>query len=335
MPRDIFSGGADALGGSGGSGVDLPPKILVAAALTAGDYDGQVGLLRVGTYPDDHTEELVWDGTASRWIGQPYPPMFTTTDGRGMDFHQHPLSHWRNAWARFDNGLPTAKSGARSFTVLASDTTLPAATIVTNSADLAVQSPIGPAFAASGTIRIRDQLVTYTGRSGTSFTGCAGGTGTFPGNATPITQGETAGWGTTCTPLDNVSTLWNAGLRLQERASSWINGSFDHITLSIAPYYWSRALGGGSWTLPPTSNPSGGLGFGLTITGPADDFVTARETERPFDWIPSNWTDWTASAPTQRYLMAGLYGKMNNAAALDNGEAYGYALRHRWVSPVL
>jgi hypothetical protein len=75
----------------------------------------------------------------------------------------------------WDNGLNVA---------LTSGVTLPAATLLV--ADTTN-------FAASGTIYVdiesaSPKTVTYTGKTGTSFTGCSGGTGTYPANSTIISD---------------------------------------------------------------------------------------------------------------------------------------------------
>lgn len=323
MPRDVFEGGSDVFGGGGGGGT--PPKIgTTLAELGPGSAVGDQAVARIGTYPDIHQEEFIWDGT--RWVGMREHVMMMQADTWGMDLGNRSLASIRNAWARITNDLPYGVNRPR--TTFGSALTLPSATIATNTADLAAAG-----FTASGSLRIRDQVVTYTGLSAGSFTGCTGGTGTFPANTTLIVQGYQGGYGTMIIPMDNVSAMWSAGFRLQEQVSVWLNGSFDGITMSVAPYYYSRPAGGSSFNVPPDTNPTGGLGFGLTVTGPTDDFSTDRALERGFAWHSTSWTDWVASAPTDRFLYAGLYGRMNNAAANDHGEEYGYCLRLRWIGP--
>lgn len=72
----------------------------------------------------------------------------------------------------------------------------PAATTLTN-APGSVILPLGgaaypvndtTAFRASGRFYVRGQIVTYTGKTPTTFTGCIGGTGTIPDD-TPVYQG--------------------------------------------------------------------------------------------------------------------------------------------------
>jgi hypothetical protein len=81
----------------------------------------------------------------------------------------------------------------------------------------------------------------------------------------------------------------------------------------------------------PLITATGGLGMGITLTGPADDFVTARVAERPFAQTIGAWTD-LAVTPTKRYLWCALYGKMDDAGANDNGEVYACQVLTRWVS---
>jgi uncharacterized phage protein gp47/JayE len=70
-------------------------------------------------------------------------------------------------------------------TTLTAGETLPAATIE-------VGTTTGFRPPTSGHIRIGDQLVAYGGMTGTSFTGCTGGTGTFPVGE-PVTQSGRGG----------------------------------------------------------------------------------------------------------------------------------------------
>lgn len=339
-----WNGGPLIAGGGGGTVLDAAPRIGASlidlnAAGTPGD--GQVGLVRIG----EHEEEFVFNATLGKWVGKEYASL-TTTDSWALDFSRAPLAAFRNAWCKFSGGVGWEVRGPQ--TKLRSAVTLPAATI--NIAD-----PVNGSLDTAGQVLIRDQLVTYTGVSGASgamqLTGCSGGSGTFPADSTPVipfasTQGggDPGGWGTTVTPLDHVGELWAAGFRLQERANAWINGSVDLVSMSVAPFYLNYNLGedmGAAAAYPSANNApvAGMLGPGLTLTGPAYDMggFSApgnhdRRSERGFEMRSAEWTNWAASAPTKRFLVPVLYGKMNSAAANDNGEVYGWTHRLRWVS---
>jgi Tfp pilus assembly protein PilV len=94
-------------------------------------------------------------------------PEFTTTGPDGRSYRV-------DTYMYYDQ--PTTASTTTSGSV-----TLPASTI-------SVASTTG--FMSSGTIYVGGQTVTYTGLTGTSFTGCSGGTGTFASGTTAL-GGET------------------------------------------------------------------------------------------------------------------------------------------------
>jgi hypothetical protein len=300
------------------TGGSLPPKIgatVAALGAAATLVDGQEGLLRVTA---DHTEELRWNTAAARWEGLTEYVLVDQADTWGMDLANHSLANIRANWCRFYNSLPYGKQ--RAYLTVAA---------AAADATLTVNDTTG--FTASGTLRIRGENVSYTGKTATTFTGVTGLTVAAPINVTLVTQGEVGGYGTAVEPLDRVGELYAAGLVLEARASAFLNGSQDNIAMDVAAYCWD-ANHGASFNLPATVTPTGGLGFGPTLTGPTAPGAPNRSTERAFQQIIGAWTQ-LAFTPTQRYLFAALYGRMTNVAANDNGEEYGYQLRLRWRTP--
>jgi hypothetical protein len=278
-----------------------------------------MAVIRLGVYPDLFEEEFAWDLASGRWIGTVEHIMISQTDAWAMDLSNRSIANIRSPnWSRFYAPIvfsrPTSNALRSAITLPVGDGIIPLISVT--------------GFTTSGQIKIREQTVTYTGKSGNDLIGATGGVGTFPANATPVWQGENGGWGTEVVMMDHVSDLWTAGFRLEEQVNCWINGSYDHKAMTIAPWYFNHNTGE-NITIPPAIG-SGGLGRGVNIVGPADDFVDGRATERAFEWRASSWTTWSATAPSKRFLYAGLYGQMPNDAN-DNGEVYGYTLRHRWI----
>jgi hypothetical protein len=316
------SGRGFIIAGSGGGGdTEVPPVISTTLAGLGAGSDGKVGLIRIGTYPDVHEEEFVYSSAAGRWIGTREYLTMKTADTWGMDLNNYALSAIANTWARFYNPLPygSAASRLQQQFVAGTDTTMHIAN--------------NTSFTTSGQVRLRNQTITYTGKNlTTQLTGCSGGTGTFPADNNLAVQGQVGGWGTTSTPLDRVGALYAAGFKLQERANAWLNGGRDTTTMSVSAFYKEgdadENLGGALWP----ANASG-LRAGVILispSGPPSD--VNRDQERGFLWRQSTWSDLGGATPTKRFLMPALYGRMNSATPLDNGEVYGYTLRHRWVS---
>lgn len=327
--------------GGGGVAVGNPnSKVIydVAAGITVvpqGDFDGQDGTARVGTDPDQHEEYFTWNAPLHRWIGKEMVTM-STDDAWALDLSRQPIAAFQNTWARFNGGVGWYRNGPRAF--LRSATTLPSATINISTNE----EPDANLLAPAGQVLIRNQLVSYTGYVTTvgarQLTGCTGGSGTFPANITPVipygaaSGGDYGGWGTTVNPIDRVVDLWNIGARLKERARAWLNGSQDNYAMTVAPYYLNQNLSD-DFNYPGLSSPpAGGLGFGVSLTGPAlplSGGAGVRIDERAFNQYSTGWTAFAAGAPAKRILIPILYGKMP-AAAQDAGEVYGYTLTHRW-----
>lgn len=52
------------------------------AGMGAGSSDGELGLLRLGTYPDLYEIPLQWNGSAARWVSRPEPALIQRSDER-------------------------------------------------------------------------------------------------------------------------------------------------------------------------------------------------------------------------------------------------------------
>jgi hypothetical protein len=342
--------GRDAVGGSGdydsegdnpGGGASGPMPPTVGADLTElgdGDYDGQVGIIRVGTNPDDMEELFTWNADVERWIGAPHTVM-TSDDTWAMDMSRQPIAAFDNAWARFNGGVGWYRNGIRGHVrhaVAGTAVSIAGATI-----------PIGPydgeVFPNGGQVLIRGQLITYTGYTSTggseALTGCSGGSGTVPGQYTPVIPysggagGDLGGFGTSVVPLDHVSEMYDAGFTLEERCWGWLNGGQDSSVMDVAPWYLNRDLAD-DFSYPGTSDAPGAAGLsgpGILLTGPGDPLSAQRGLERAFEFFSTDWTAFAPAEPTKRVLIPLLFGKMASGAK-DNGECYGYTLQLRWVA---
>lgn len=336
---------------------DAQPKVAsTLAGLGSGQYDGHVGIVRIGSGVDAYQEEFIWDTTARSgaggWIGTQEHIVLTTDDAWALDWTRQPLSAVRNAWARPNGGVGWARSGAAA--ILRTDFTIPGSGTINIPIDDAGAAALPP----QGQVTMRGMVFTYSaiaGSAGSQTLTCPAGQGTagvaLKANYTPIIPyspvvgggGDPGGWGTTVAPLDHVGEMWSAGFRLQERMHAWMNGSQDLKRLSIAPFYNNYNLGE-DYLYPTISDPpvSGMLGSpspGITLIGPAEHMagITSPGTgtvvdERRFQWVEGNWSTWASAAPTKRVLIPTLYGKMP-ADAEDTGQAYGVTLALRWVQP--
>lgn len=364
----------------------------------------------VNAYVEDFLWDVNARAGAGGWVGSVEHTVMKADDAWALDWTRQPLSAIRNAWVRPNGGVGWARSGAAAF--LIDDVTIPASgsfvfpiavsgstslpvqgnltargmtfaytgvdlpgTTVTganaaNSATINVASTTG--FPTSGKAQIGADVVSYTGVTGTSLTGCGvhpayvGGelvkypriTGvtsitSTPGtvlkaNYTPIIPyapvlgggGDPGGWGTTTVPLLYAGELWAAGFRLEERLHAWMNGSNDLKSLQIAPFYMNYNLNE-DFNYPTLSGPppAGLLGPGYTIVGPPIPMAGIGGTgsgtvieERTFKHFEGDWATWVPAAPTKTVLWPILYGKMP-ADAEDTGQSYGVTLKLRWYQP--
>lgn len=317
-------------GSSGGSSI-AKVGTTVAALNAQGPVDGDIGILRIGTWPNVHEEFLKYDG--AKWIGDPIT-VLTQSDTWAMDLGDKKGSDLL-LFSLVKNAIPYGKA----YTKLNGTQNANAATI-----NALARYTIGPAFTASGTILIRDNIITYTGITGAqsgnfSFTGCtlASGSGGSIPDTVDIVQGFPGGFGMVASALPFAADLWAAGLRLQEKITSFMNGSPEaggNKALTIAPYWYQYNAGDGYAV--PVVPPSGGLGFSASLVGSIDPGAVWT-SERPFTWAENPWADWAGAGdagkvPAKRFLLPRIYGKMP-AGSIDTGECLDTTLRVRWISP--
>lgn len=319
-----IAGGGSGGPGGGGDGDDLDVPIVASdlAGLGVGDQVGREGIIRIGAYPDDYSEEFVWDGT--RWIGIREIEVSSQNDTWGMDLSDVAPADM-TTFRRVTSALPYGKA----HTFITDDVTVGDATVPVNNG---AQFTVDP-------FKCRNYTITPTGFSSSQFTGCtwartngtANGTETFPTTVTPVVQErQLGGFGTFAIPVDRVGEMYAAGFQLEERASAFMNGSKDGKAIQLT-VYWNNFDEGEDFDVPEAV-PSGGLGNGVILTGPSNDLgASSREAERSFQMVTVGFTPFTASTPTKRYLVPTVVARMSSGAT-DNGEFYNYCHKVRWVS---
>lgn len=336
---------------------DAKPKVGASlAALGTGQYDGHLGILKIGAGVDAFIETFVWDSFARAgaggWVGKDEHTVVSCDDAWALDWTRQPLANIRNAWCRPNGGVGWARSGGAA--ILRGNFVVPASGVF----DIPVEDDGVNDLPNQGQVIVRGTTFTYAGKDLTpgakKLTGCThvfGPSGvTLPGGRfTPIIPyapvlgggGDPGGWGTTVQALDHVGEVWAAGFRLEERIHAWMNGSQDNKALQLAPFYINYNIGD-DFLYPALDSPppSGFIGPGLTLVGVTEHMagITSPGSgsvidERRFKWAEANWTSWTPVAPpNKRLLVPVIYGKMP-ADAADTGQAYGVTLSLRWVQP--
>jgi hypothetical protein len=322
-----------ALPASGGTSLPTRVVTLPGGSLTAGTTDGELAEVRIGAWPNQHVERFVWDATNSKWIGQA-KTVLTQDDTHGMNLDHKALADLRD-WSRVTAPLPYD----RLFNITTGTQTANAATINVAS----TTSYRGGAFPTSGQLRILDNIIAYTGTTGTTFTGCslvvtgkAGAGGTIPVGTNVLGQGASiGGYGLVTAPVIEVATMWTAGFRLQEHLTSFLCGAAGSPSpvMQLAPYWWQYDSTDGRINPDLTVPPTGSVGRGVTIASDASVVNNPKTAgpERAFKWTESGWLDWSAGTPTKKYLQPVLFAKMVDVTATDTGECCDTALRVRWV----
>lgn len=313
------------------------------AGLGVGAGDGAPGALRVGAWPNKYLERLNWDAAEGRWVGEEHD-VVTQGDVWAMDLRDKSGAQLVD-WAPLVEAVPYGGSMA----ILNGAHDLSAAAFGNGTGVVKVNSihpPAGhaerPFVEPSGNVRIRDNYIAYTGVAtdapggGPRFTGCtrlAGSGGVMPGGII-VSQGRPGGFGWVVSPVMFAAELYAAGLRLQEKLLSQMNGSPEAAppgtkALSLAPYWLQYNDGDGS--ISAAAPPSGGIGLGAVLVGTTDPNGVI-EGERSFTLADNGWSDWALGPITKRYLVPKMYGKMS-AGAIDTGQCLDTVLRVRWVSP--
>jgi hypothetical protein len=87
-------------------------------------------------------------------------------------------------------------------------------------------------FPASGNLIIGSQTVAYTGKTGTTFTGCTGGSGAYPSGS--YAYGAT-GWLPTMTLAGGVGEVsyWTGGGRLSQTVPAPVNGIITFVPFAF------------------------------------------------------------------------------------------------------
>lgn len=328
------TGGATFPPGSGGGGGSTPPTVATTAAgLGAGSADGAIGIIRLGTWPDVHEEFFTWRASDSKWVGEE-KVVLTQNDRWSLDLGNYAESAL-TAWNWFSNPNPNSSN---SYVRLNGSHNFGSAAFAGGTGVITVKTQTGfdtSTFTATGTVRCRDNRVTYTGKTATTFTGCTlsfGGGSTATDNA-DVVQDAVGGFGTTSSPIMFVGAMFTAGFNLQERMVALMNaspqtGASPGIKMEAAPYWVQYNNGDGSVAI--TNPPTAGVGLGALLVSTTDIGV-AKPAERPFSWVENGWTDFAAGTVTKRYLVPRLYGRMQSGAT-DTGQILDCTLRVRWIA---
>ncbi len=305
------------------------PKVGSTLAQLGTGANGQMGILRLGTWPNLHELYLTYNTTTSKWVSDE-TVLTTQSDSWAMDLGNRSGTNLLD-WSLVVNVIPYGKV----HTVLNGSHDLSTAAFTGGTGVLTVSSTTSPkneVFASSGTVLIRDNVISYTGTTATTFTGCtatAGTRGTIP-STVDVVQGYTGGFGMVASTLPFVTETWAAGFRLQERLTALMNAAPNPGVqlLSVAPYWIEYDSGDGIGPIPiPVA---GGLGLSAVLTSEADPGGAGKDAERSFSWAENPWTDITQFTPTKRYLTPRIAGRMA-AGAIDTGEVLDLRLGVRWV----
>lgn len=344
---DVFSGESDTFGdhgggGSGGTGVAVRAGSTIAAINAAGPKsDGDMAILRVGVHPNVEEVVLHWNSSASRWISDEVV-LITQQDNWAMDLGNKNATSLLD-WSKIDNPVPYGRAYARL--TGAHDLTAAAFTPGTATGVITVNDTTSPhsypfsntgGSGAGNYLHLRDMIISYTGRTATTFTGCAVVEG--PRSVVPdqeyIAQGYSSGWGFVTTPLNFVDQLFTAGLSLQERftamgASGFFFGAVPEVRMQTAPYWYQFNQSDGQ---PPPQReipPTGGMGVSAVWRTLAGTGGGAPTDERNFYVTLNNWSDWPLVAPTKHSLLPVLVGKME-AGGVYSGCVLDAKLSVRW-----
>jgi hypothetical protein len=314
--------------------------------------DGDLAIVRVGTWPDLYDEWLFWNADEDKWIGEE-KIIVNQGDSWAMDLSNRTGAQLLD-WSYIDSAVPFGKAHAiidGPLNLSASNFNPGTATGVITVDD--TTSPHSYPFTSEGGgfgggegwyLVIRDNYITYTGKTGTTFTGCAvvaGTRGSIP-DGEYATQGYPGGWGFAATYLIFADTLFGAGMQLQERLASLMNSAAPYAAaspsavaeydLTIAPYWNEYDEGDGStWSWPPDNiPPTGGLGVSASLTSPAGS-GGALGGERDFFMSTNDWTDWPLATPTKKFLIPRIVGKMETGAQWT-GSCLDTRLGVRWIA---
>lgn len=305
------------------------PKVGTTLAQLGTGADGQLGILRIGSWPNLHEIYLTYDVGSGKWISDSVV-LVTQSDSWAMDLGNRSGTNLLD-WTLVTNAIPYGKT----YTILNGAHDLDDASFSGGTGVLAVQSttsPKGQPFTNDGIVLIRDNIISYTGKTATTLTGCtvtAGTKGVIP-DTIDVLQGFPGGFGMVVSALPFATEAWAAGLRLQERLTALMNAAPTPGSqrLSVAPYWFEYNAGDGISAVP--TPVAGGLGVSAILQGEADSGGIGKDSERSFSWAENPWSDITQFTPTKRYLSPRIVGKME-AGSIDTGEVLDLKLEVRWV----
>jgi hypothetical protein len=297
--------------------------------------DGTKVVVRVGSGVNTHQEVMRYSSASALWIGEAEYVIVTQGDTWAMDLGNRSASQML-VFSPVDNAVPYGKS----HDLLAGSTNLSAAAFAGGTGVVTVGDTTSPhsfPFTASGTIQIRDNFVTYTGLTSTTFTGCTlvqGSGGTIPANEW-VTQGYPGGWGFNVTSVLFADDLFAAGLRIQEKVAALMNSAPGEFKMTVGTHWQQYDPGDG--TNPPTIPPSGGMGVSNTITS-LDNTGGTQGGERDFymtEMVDGSgnptWKNWPLALPTKHFLVPKVVAKMASGA-LTSGSVLDYKHTIRWVA---
>lgn len=320
-------------GGGGGGGGGTPTKVGSSrAAIGSGSADGDLAICRLGTWPNVHEELLVWNAAQLKWVGEE-KVVLTQNDRWSLDLGDYPESLLAaQTWAWFKNPNPNANA---AFVLLNGSHNFSGAAFAGGTGVVSVKTSANfdtTPFAAAGVLRIRDNKISYTGKTANSFTGCTliFGSGSVCTDNSDVVQGGDGGFGVVASPVAWAKEMKDAGFWLQERLVALMNASPQSspgVQMDCAAYWVQYDNGDGY--VAPTNPPTGGLGLSAALTS-TTAIGTNKPGERPFAWVENPWTDMPAFTVTKRYMQPRLYGKMH-AGATDTGQVLDALLRVRWV----
>lgn len=149
-------------------------------------------------------------------------------------------------------------------------TTLSATTVLPGGGTIAVGSTTG--FPSSGNITVGGQVVAYTGTTATTFTGCTGGTGTFPPGTVVVGGSATAATFTgVVATVTTASTTVASGSNGTNLPSA---GVIDVASTTGFPTSGTASVGSGTFTY---TGVSGGDSFTGVTRGTGTTALTTSE----------------------------------------------------------
>jgi hypothetical protein len=291
---------------------------------------GQGGIITIGTWPDTDDFYFVYNG--SQWVGEALI-VVTQGDSWAMDLGNKTAANLAvNAF--IDSAVPYGKSyavlqGAHNLAVSNFNPGTATGVITVDDTTSAHSYAFQTSTAGSPYLQIRDNYLTYTGKTGTTFTGCAvveGSRENVPGNAY-VYQGDVGGWGFVTRPVERAAAMFAAGFTLQERLTSLMNNSPGDLGNIIMSPYWHQ-YNQGDGVQPRAIVPSGGMGASASLTSLAATGGTV-DGERPFYLTKNSWTNWPLTTPTKDVLVPSMVARMS-AGGLT-GSVLDTMLAVRWV----